>query len=233
MRMNFINLFNKPGYKRFEQLESTFTSRQHVFLRIPGSSQTYISRIEDWDQDRIYVSGIGSQEPGFCAPSPRQKIEFYVLVGDQYLKADVEFKEIVEQPVYMWVLSKPRSLKPHKDRRRYYRLENVVTALIQEYPDVFQDYGEGVTKNLSAGGMLLITKDKFELGAKVVIKLPELVKTKYLGNVVWKNENLKLGRLYYGVKFVNLSQDEQDRLSRYVNDKLSRDKSLGYYEDAR
>jgi c-di-GMP-binding flagellar brake protein YcgR len=231
--MSFINLFNKSDKNKVGQLEEKFTVRQHVFLRIPGSPQTFVSRIEDWDQEKIFVSGISSQEPGFFTLSPHQKVEFYVLTGDQYLKADVEFKEIIEQPVYMWVLSKPRNFKPHKDRRRFYRLENVITVHIQEYPDVFEEYEQGVTKNLSAGGMLLITKEKFELGAKLVIKLPELVKTHYLGEVVWKNELPKTGRLYYGVRFINISQDEQDRLSRYVSDKLAKDRSLGYYEDVR
>lgn len=228
--MSFINLFNKSGNERFEQVEKRFTARQHVFLRIPGSAQTYVSRIEDWDEEKIFVSGISNQELGAVLPSASQKIEFYVLAGDQYLKADVELKEIIEQPVYMWVLTKPRTLKPHKDRRRYYRLENVLTALVQEYPDVFEDYNEAVTKNLSAGGLLLISREKFALGAKLVIKLPELVKTRYTGNVVWKSESPKLSRFYYGVKFTEISQDDQDRLSRYVSEKLSKDRSLGYYE---
>jgi c-di-GMP-binding flagellar brake protein YcgR len=228
--MSFINLFKKSNSEKFVEIEKRFTPHQHVFLRIPGSTQTYVSRIEDWDQERIFVSGFSDQELGTSCPLPEQKIEFYVLVGDQYLKADVELKEIVDAPLHQWILSKPKTLQPHKDRRRYFRLENVLGALVQEYPDVFEDSEEAVTKNLSAGGMLLISREKFELGTKLVIKLPELIKTRYVGIVVWKSENPKSNRYYYGVKFIQISQDEQDRLSRYISEKLTRDRSLGYYE---
>ncbi len=227
--MEIVNLFKKLAESKVEKLDDKISPHQSIFLRIGDSQRTLVSRIEDWDQENIYIGGISPHEVESMESLPDQRIEVFVLRGDQYFKSEVKFKETVEQPVYLWVLSRPRSFRPHKDRRRFFRMEHVIKAYTQEYPNIFQDYDEGVTKNLGAGGLLLISRTKYEDGAKIAIKLPEVNNTEYMGRIVWKSEFLKADKWYYGIKLIDISSEEQDRLAKYVSDRLAREKGLGYH----
>ncbi len=204
------------------RLQDKVKLRQSLFIRFGASPQTLVSRIEDWYEDRIHVSGISSDENHFAVPYPGQKIELFILIGGSYYRSEVFFIKMIEQPIYLWVLSMPKKFVVHQDRRQCYRLENVAKTFIQEYPNIFQDYEETMVKNICLGGAMLISRNSFDLRTKIVLKFPDICKYEFLGHTLWKSPSPKYDKWYYGMKFLNISPEALHKLDSYVKDRLAK-----------
>ena len=108
------------------------------------------------------------------------------------------------------------------ERRRYPRLSAAVDIQYRLQPSAAA-YGNGSTANISAVGICLILYEEPKIGAilELNVNLPDgapAIKTK--GKVIWvksfdvANENRT--RFDAGIAFLDLSENDKNRISNYV-----------------
>ena len=124
--------------------------------------------------------------------------------------------------------------QPMKERRRFPRLK---IELFVRYKILgkMEQQGDGQTKNISAGGICLVAREKLQLGTKVAVemKFPDSVNPVLaVGRVVWSDES-NLGpsiaghpRFDNGIEFEQISVLDRNRIIEHV--KFAQDKTKGH-----
>jgi len=111
---------------------------------------------------------------------------------------------------------------PQTERRKFPRLNASVAveySIIEKYPLKETT----VTKNISSGGICLIVYEEIEVNTTLSLKINladdnDFIETK--GKVVWSSE-FSLGpdkkqRWDIGIEFLEASEDDQKRVSKYI-----------------
>ena len=110
-----------------------------------------------------------------------------------------------------------------RERRKWVRAD--VSANVKWARDIdAKDTGhEAVTKNIGGGGICLTTKEKLEVGDRLVleIELPEKEIISSKGRVVWINEFEIIGvqtqkGFYAGVEFLNITEEDRAKVEKCV-----------------
>jgi c-di-GMP-binding flagellar brake protein YcgR len=218
-----LNVFNKDSDMQVKLLKPT----QSIRVRLDVSPNTYITRIEDIDKENIYVSGITDQELNFAVPLAQQKVELYVFSDNLFYRTDTFFKRKIDHPIYLWVLHKPNKLKIHDERRRAFRLDNVIEANIQVSSKLVKQKNNALTKNVSCGGLAMISPANIPLKSKIEISMPAISNVSLPGEIVWKYEKPYADKWYYGVKFIGVDDNMQTVIGHYINQRLKNLKWLG------
>lgn len=109
----------------------------------------------------------------------------------------------------------------HKEKRQYERLSYycLVKYRLLGQKDA---YNEMVTslRNLSAGGMLLKTKEHFAVGSMLAIKInisspAEIIAVN--GQVVRLRQNRIKGGYWCGIKFSDIKEEEKEKLISFIS----------------
>ena len=114
------------------------------------------------------------------------------------------------------------------ERRRYRRLDTEVKVEIS-YTDPERDITslitDPVSKNMSAGGLLIRHKSPLAVGSEVVVKFLLPSEQRYImtfGKVV-RVEMVEEGSLYeIGLCFVNTRQQDIERIEKHVTNSLEK-----------
>jgi len=194
--------------------EGKIKTNQSIYLRIGKSHQTFSSHVDDLDKNHLYVAGISSPEVQI-QQLPHQKIRFFLLVGNHYYRAETSFVKQIALPSYQWVLTKPKVLQGFA-RRRDERVENIIEVDVKNYPKNPRNPYTFLTKNISHGGVLLISEASFFVHMNIVLQFPAMNDSEFLGEVVWKDKEKHNGKWHYGVQFLNLGSRQKNELCRYI-----------------
>lgn len=208
-------------------LKGALKPNQQVAVRLDISPHTFITRIESVDDEYIYVAGISNEELDFSLPVPNQKMEIHVFSESMLCKAESTFYRRIHQPVHMWVLEKPKSIKSYKERRRMFRFEHVSDVEFKAATAMLKEQVEAVTKNISIGGLAIVSPVNLPLGEKIEINLPEIDDIRVMGEVVWKYQRPFFDKWYYGIRFTDADESVENNISNYINEKLRKLKWAG------
>ena len=120
----------------------------------------------------------------------------------------------------------------NQERRKFPRIEReiIVRYKILSTPEKQLD---AKTKNISAGGMCLVTREKMELGTVVAmeIRFPQMREPILTtSRIIWCSES-KLGpnpaghmRFDNGIEFTQISEADRQQIIKYVKTELEKEK---------
>lgn len=109
-----------------------------------------------------------------------------------------------------------------REKRRFIRFEIALKVYyyVQRDPKTEKT---GITRDVSAGGMQLVTQEKLETGSKVELKLfaPEAPNPIHLvGIVLWSNEITDAKKPSYssGIEFGDVEEDNKNTFLKFLCD---------------
>ncbi len=195
---------------------------QRVGIKLESLPNTFITRIEDVDKDNIYISAVTDKELNFSVVLPDEKLEIFVFMDEFYYKNKCVLKKKISQPLPMWVLSKPKKLAAYAERRKAFRLDNVLDASFKVSGGLLKDSSRGLTRNISIGGIAMVSTVDLPLktGIDVTISGMGEEKTVFAGEIVWKYTRPSLDKWYYGVRFLNIGENKENVLNKYIQERL-------------
>ncbi len=122
-----------------------------------------------------------------------------------------------------------------KEKRRFIRfaLSSKIDYIVQKEPKVEK---MGMTKNVSAEGMQLLTEEKLDTGKKIDFKIftPDALNPVHLnGRILWSKEISKGEKLSYcsGIEFGKIEEDNKTTFLKYLCDMMY--KKIGKLEEGR
>lgn len=113
-----------------------------------------------------------------------------------------------------------------REKRRFIRFDIAlkVNYYIQREPKIEKT---GITKDVSAGGMHILTEEKLETGSKVELKviIPEALNPAHLaGIVLWAMEATGEKKPSYsaGIEFADIEEDNKNTFLKFLCDLMYR-----------
>ena len=107
-----------------------------------------------------------------------------------------------------------------REKRRFIRFEITLKVNYTAQKDSKIEK-TGITKDVSAGGMQLLTEEKLETGSKVELKvfIPQALNPAHLkGIVLWSKEIPEGKNLSYGagIEFADIEEDNKNTFLRFL-----------------
>ncbi|HNX81890.1 MAG TPA: PilZ domain-containing protein [Candidatus Omnitrophota bacterium] len=114
------------------------------------------------------------------------------------------------------------------ERRKFPRLLHNVDVEYTVLSDRQESPSEGFSRNVSEGGICILTLDKFDIGAhiNIVFSLPDAdAPIKTIGKVVWVEEfsvgDTSSSKAYdAGIHFIDMSDADKERIHHHVISRL-------------
>lgn len=113
-----------------------------------------------------------------------------------------------------------------REKRRFIRFEIALKVhyYVQKEPKTEKT---GITRDVSAGGMHLVTQERLETGSKVELKLfiPEALNPAHLaGIVLWSKEIADAKKPSYssGIEFGDIEEDNKNTFLKFLCDLMYR-----------
>lgn len=119
-------------------------------------------------------------------------------------------------PVPVWVIAPPRDFRKIQ-LRAFVRLETALPVEVKifgaDLPPV-----TATTKDIGGGGLQIATKLALEPGVRlqIIIDLPGVGRMSTLGDVVRADFDERLNISTAGIKFVEISERERDKIIKYI-----------------
>jgi|GEM_PF-1418052 len=222
----FKKWLNKLASKSSGDVPLEVKPHQSVRVKVGTFPNTFGLRIDHVDQQNIYIAGLTLEELNYAVMLPQEKIEMILMSDNFYYKTEAVLKEKRNHPIYLWVLSRPKTMRRFKERRKTFRLDNVVETKFIADSDLAKLEKEALTRNISITGVAIVSEENLSLHSRFDLKLTGFGTLK--GQVMWKYQRPDFDKWYYGVEFVGLTDAQQNALSRYINEKLGRLKWAGF-----
>jgi c-di-GMP-binding flagellar brake protein YcgR len=196
---------------------------QTVRLKVGTARVSFNSLIQDIDESHIYISGINDQEMQSHPVFPDEKLSLYVATEKMYYRVEVTFKKKILQPVYLWELALPPKCEVHDERRRAYRLDNVVEAYFNIVSQLFVSQERtGLTRNLSVGGLSMVAPIELAYGSELSLSIPAVGNNVFRGSVMWKFYRPVLDKWNYGIRLEGIAEDKETELTHYIYERMRR-----------
>lgn len=216
----FSNFLRQGGILILE--EEVFKINQRLTLILPEkvSVAECYSRIEDMTSEAMTIAMPMSKGYPIIIPNGSTVWGRVVENGQVYqFQSTVTGKRISPLPV--WILTLPANITKVQ-QRSFVRLDIVLPVKIQVMPNEHDGdvpFTDLLTKNISGGGVCLITQDKLKLGTKlnVQLQLPEQEAWIISSEVVRLDMPQNDRQLYWiGVKFLDIAEPIRNRLIRFI-----------------
>jgi c-di-GMP-binding flagellar brake protein YcgR len=190
---------------------------QHISIKKTTENTEYKSIIEEINDAFIKIMFPASQG-FFMYPHITDTYCITVHCETGIFKFDCHYISHVTDPIGMIKVSTPKEMIKIQKRENV-RINDLIQFTIQ--PKDSDDKFDGYTKNISAGGMLIITHHKMNLGDEFKINfrlfIDEYVEMGLKGIVVKLAEpDMKTQKSYYGIKFLEVDEKQKYQLIRYV-----------------
>ncbi len=112
-----------------------------------------------------------------------------------------------------------------EEKRKFIRLELPIEVKYRISIDPVVE-NKSLSKDISAGGLRMILKEKLPPGLLLEIKInipddERLISTS--GEIVWQDEIVIDREVKYetGIRFVNISTEDREKISRYIRKELN------------
>lgn len=132
-------------------------------------------------------------------------------------------EEVKSEPPPVEVKEKASSPKERKERRRYVRIPDQRTIYYRslQREDLQKLEGEGINKNISAGGIYLVVNEKVPEGSFLELRFdfpPPEEPIYTIGKIARVEEIEEEGKIRYGlgIRFTNISTKDQERINAVV-----------------
>lgn len=204
-------------FLKVKKIPALLNKKVHIKLEI--SPHTFVTWVEDADKENIYVAGIADKELNSILPLPGQKIEIYMFSQRWVYQFNSLFKRKVEQPIYLWSLTKPGQFKKFPDRREAYRVDNVIETDFIVSHNLVKEQKQALTKNISVGGLAFTSVVNLPIETEIQITLPAIKEASFLGKIVWKYQKPYFDKWCYGVKFLEVAEYQKNLLAKYINER--------------
>ncbi len=187
---------------------------------------TYRSRVEEvLDNAMIVAMPMYRSVPVIVESGTEVLVRFVSDGGVYQLRSALQ--ERTFQPIPLWTMSPISDLRKIQ-RRAFYRIESHLTATlsagegtdgvpetIETPPVIFQIS----TKDISAGGARIISKEEFSLGSEVYleIELPGRDPVRSLGKVVrLETAAPDSGIFWVSIQFTSIEEQDRKKIVRFV-----------------
>ena len=199
---------------------------QNVRVKVGTFPSTYSLRIDKVDAHNLYVTGVYLEELNYAVVMPHEKIELFLFSDNFYYHGEAILKEKRNHPIYLWVLSKPETMRQYKERRKAFRLDNVIETQFTMDSGLAKMEKQALTRNLSISGVAMVSEEDLPLHARVDLKLLHFGSIK--GEVMWKYQRPDFHKWYYGIRYLNISEAQQNAISHYINERIGRMRWAGF-----
>ena len=207
---------------------------QRIEIALEGTEDYYVSAVQDITTDAIYIAvPYRGHVPLVFSEGDKVKVQF--TGGSELFSFESTVVGRREDRVLLYGLSFPEKIKRIQRRRdvRLCALHDVFYAEIpeSEEPPVFK---QTKALDLSASGMRLVMEEKYHPGTQLLLKFKLPVRNTFIETVtralVRRQEPILLDgkRLYHlGVEFIDLPQNQKDKIFSYIFWKMMEQKRLG------
>ena len=184
-------------------------------------SDSYKTRVEEINPDGMVLAMPTSKGFPIILPSGELFVGKFIIDGCVY-RFDAKYLDKRHNPIPVWLTTLPINLTKIQ-QRHYVRIETAIQVLVKfcqtDQPDSEVELN-ALTKDVSGGGVLLITKQPIPLAKQVLvtIALPDSNEKMVLSGQVIRSEQPKPEQHLYrvGVKFTNISEKQRSSIIRYV-----------------
>jgi c-di-GMP-binding flagellar brake protein YcgR len=188
-----------------------------------GHKETYKSRIEE-----ITPSGLVLAMPmrkGYPIILPSGEVFQGKFITDEtaYL-FDSQYIAKRQTPLPVWITSLPYNITKIQ-QRNFVRLDTAVSVTLKVVHETTNDQPPTVadlktlTKDISGGGALIVTKTPFDLGTKVEVSLdiPEGGIVSTTGEVIRVEQPATDQKVYrIAVKFTDITEKQRNQIIKYI-----------------
>ncbi|KJS17888.1 MAG: hypothetical protein VR69_03005 [Peptococcaceae bacterium BRH_c4b] len=197
---------------------------QKIFVLKEFDNAKYISTIEDFNNQTIYISlPLYQQVP--LVLHRGNKIKVQLISPDHLLEFESTVTSLAQDNIVLIGISYPNHIK-RVQLRKHVRLEILLKAQYAHEPEPGQEpvFKTVDAVNISAGGIRLATREHIEHGTKLQVKFKLPIMKKdiefNLSSVVKRTALIELrGRnnLYHvGVEFLDITRRESDQIVQYI-----------------
>ena len=137
----------------------------------------------------------------------RDEKGIYSFLGEVVQKLNIRF------PIY---IIKPLSFREKIQRRFYYRLQVLTKVAIRRLKE--DSWLEGLTKDLSGGGLKLIVNQAFKIGEKVecIIILDKNEEVNVAGEIVRSVRDIVTNEYEIGIRYVDISEKTRNDIIAFI-----------------
>lgn len=205
---------------------------QRISVSKAGSKEWYISQIQDLDRNSVYIALPYSHlVPMILQPNERVSV-FFAGEGAGY-RFDSIVTGIKKDQVLLYIIRRPVTFT-RVQLRNFVRLPVCldVEYAICEGNEIPEELTPISTRDISAGGMQLVTKTPLQQGDNIYLSFVLKHSNKSMefnahGQVVRVNSEHDDANIYLaGIKFINLNMGVQDKITGYVFAKMVERNSL-------
>ena len=180
-----------------------------------GTNHIITSQLVDKKDQNLYISSPikkGVSYPLFQGQQIniifyRDEKGIYSFLGEVVQKLNIKF------PIYM---IKPLSFREKIQRRFYYRLQVLTKVAIRRLKE--DSWLEGLTKDLSGGGLKLIVNQAFKIGEKVecIIILDKNEEVNVAGEIVRSVRDIVTNEYEIGIRYVDISEKTRNDIIAFI-----------------
>lgn len=201
--------------------------RVEVSISTDAENNSYSSRIEDYDTDEL-IMAMPMREGYPIIPMTGSVVHVTLLTNMCMYRFAAVYIGKKADPIPVWVVSMPREVEKYQ-RRQFVRVEVMLPVKIR-IEETTED-GEKVlsapvpcySRDISGGGMRIVSKQKIRRGAVLQVETGRLP---FLGFLNTRCEVVRCAKpasaadvYWIGVKFLEISPQEQSRLVRFIFDR--------------
>ena len=187
-----------------------------------GHKTEYLpSRIEEIKEDYLYISM--PMRKGTLLP---MRLGQEIKVITRYKNSTVGFLTRVvgrrREPIPYLIINKPEVILPIKQKREYVRLNvslPVRFKIIDEEDK--NEIEEGITIDISAGGMLFSTKAEVKNGQKIEMEITLALENQFFcqAHVIRIFEKKENNAIWVAVEYNDISEADRDRIFKFIFEK--------------
>lgn len=203
--------------------------RVNLNVEIQHGDQEWKTRVEELREGQVVVA-----DPFPASASLKPGTPLQVTFGNSrgIFRFDTEVLYRFDRPLPILILQAPKDLW-RLQRRMNFRLDvhlpiRFIIDPAEDSPAISAFNREGVTENLSAGGLLLACRTEVKAGQTLAVRvgLPdETLQVKAVARRVWSDE--EAGRFLVGIEFLDLVESDRDRIVAFLFAEQRQRRQLG------
>ncbi len=190
-----------------------------ILLDKGKKNERFFSKIEAMQDDETFTISRPVNKRGFAHISKGQPINIIYFRKESAYAFDAEVNDMIESGKTITFIVSATSKKYKLQRRDYFRLPIMVTAMVS-----FEFQGENMTEifdtvDISGGGLKIMSLRKMKMGSKVelFIRIRGIESEKITGTVVRCMHSAKVSELYdIGIQFTDIKFKVRQAIIRYV-----------------
>lgn len=201
--------------------------RVEVSISTDMENNSYSSRIEDYDADEI-VMAMPMREGYPIIPMAGSVVHVTLLTNLCMYRFAAVYLGKKADPIPVWIVSMPREVEKYQ-RRQFVRVEVMIPVKMrieetsEEGERVLSEPVPCYSRDISGGGMRIVSKQKFVKGTILQIETGRLPFLGFLNarcEVVRCAKPVSTEEIYWiGVRFLGITPQEQSRLIRFIFDR--------------